>query len=132
MKKIVAFVKSYWWLLILPLLAIMFLVDAVFAGTSWTKELVELFKFSKQRHAEELKQIQAAHEAEIEARKRAEAQHREKLEQIQREYEASKKQLDLVMQDRAEQLFIKHRNDPQKLAEELARATGFKIVLPED
>lgn len=58
--------------------------------------------------------------------------HKEKTEAIKKKYEAEKEKLDEETKDKAEKLFKLHKNDPQALAEELSKVTGFRVILPED
>lgn len=58
--------------------------------------------------------------------------HKERTEAIKKKYEAEKEKLDEETKDKAEKLFELHKDDPQALAEELSKVTGFRVILPED
>lgn len=58
--------------------------------------------------------------------------HKEKVEQLKKKYEEEKSRLNAAEAEEAERIFNEHGNDPVALAEKLAAATGFKIIMPKD
>ena len=60
------------------------------------------------------------------------AEHAEKSEAIKKKYEAEKDKLDAATQAHAEKIFEQHKDDPEALAEELSRVTGFRVILPKE
>lgn len=101
-----------------------------------------LFKKKDQSFLERLEKIQGDHEKEIkklnEARERErrlheenEARLKETLRKIQSQYESEKKLLDKKKKVEIQEIVEKHGNDPEELAIQLSKVTGFKVILPE-
>lgn len=92
--------------------------------------------------SKELKDIEDAHNVEIDQIKQAQAteekQHQADvdklnttLQAVQNQYDAQMKQLDDQKKQEITSIVQQYGNDPQALAEQLSNATGFKVVLPE-
>lgn len=101
-----------------------------------------LFKKKDQTFLERLEKIQDDHEKEIkkinEARERErrlheenEARLKEVLREIQTQYESEKRLLDKKKQSEIKSIVEKHGSDPDELAIQLSKVTGFKVILPE-
>jgi len=121
-----SFVKKYWQVMLLGL--------SVLAT-------VVLFKKQQSDFANELKKINDAHQAEVDAINKARQeeidQHnrdekvlKDALAAAQKEYDAASKSLDEQKKKEIEQLVKQYSNDPTQLAQKLSDATGFKIILP--
>ena len=121
-------VKKYWKLIALVLGAIVGLF--LFRGriTSFADD----YKKVKDVHEEEIKKIEEAHEEERVRKQQAAEKLEKTLKVVEEEYAANTEKLDRKKKKEVETLVKEHGDDPNKLAEELAKVTGFKIILPSD
>lgn len=120
------FLKTYWSYIALAVGAVVALL---------------VFRQEKLDFADQLKQIQDSHDAEmkkiddirLEERKEHEAneaQLQSTLAAVQAQYTAAEKDLDDKKKAEIEDLVKKYSDDPTELARQLSVATGFNVVLP--
>lgn len=121
-------IKKYWKLVALVLGAIVGLF--LFRGriTSFADD----YRKVKDVHDEEVKKIEQAHEEERLRKQQAAEKLEKTLKVVEEEYAANTEKLDKKKKKEVEVLVKEHGNDPNKLAEELQKVTGFKIILPSD
>lgn len=128
LHKIRLFFKKYWKVIVLVLSAIITLI---------------VFRGNISSFADDYKKINEVHEEEVEAINKARLEEREtkvenkkKLDKalvvVEKEYEANSEKLDRKKKREVAKLIKDHGNNPNKLAEELSNATGFKVILPEE
>lgn len=118
-------VKRYW--KIIAAVAGVIIVYFFIRGqkTNFAQRLKEI----NDSHANEIKKIN-----EIRQKERLELEENERLfdkriEQIKLQYEKELADLDSRTRDRADQIMFTYRGDPDKLATELSRVTGFEIEI---
>lgn len=126
-QKFWAFIKKYWG------------VAAIVVGA-----IVALFLFRKSRTdiSAALQKLQATHDAEIaridairareaEEHRVNEQRYRETLAKIEDQYAQAKQEIDAKKRREVEDIVKRHGDDPVALADELHKATGFRVILPE-
>ena len=69
---------------------------------------------------------------EQDAAAKEEKEHQEKTAAIKKKYDAEKEKLDENTKAAAEKIFEQHKDNPEALAQELSKVTGFKVILPQD
>jgi Spy/CpxP family protein refolding chaperone len=121
-----AFIKKYWQV---------FATIAVFAFIYfWTKSsstsLAEKLAALNATHDEEIKKIIAARDEEIKKRLENEARYQQQIKQIQDQYEKAKIELDARTKKQVETIVKDYGDDEVKLAEQIAKVTGFTLVMP--
>lgn len=82
-------------------------------------------------HKKEIEKMNEAREKERLLNEQNEAKLKETLKEIQSQYELEKKQLDKKKQQEIKTLIREHGDDPDELAVQLSKVTGFKVILPE-
>lgn len=58
--------------------------------------------------------------------------HRRAYEEIVKKYNSEREKLDASAKAEADQIVKQYGTQPEKLAEELSKVTGFKIIMPKD
>lgn len=129
LQKLKSLGNAFYWLLVFILGGLLaLLMITVSKGFSFVKWIGSL-RGSSQK---EVKEITAARDEELEKKKKAEELYQRRMKAIEEDHVEAKKEFDEKKKAEVETLLKSTENDPQKLAEELAKVTGFKIVLPED
>lgn len=126
LAKIKSFFKKYWGILVG--------VFALVAYLLWKKKpepdnTAAQIRQSGKDLSRDIDNIREGEKAAVDAEIQL---HQQNSEEIKSKYEEKKDQLEDDVKAEAEQLFIEHKDDPEKLAEELSRVTGFRIILPKD
>ena len=123
-----AWIKKHWRLIVLVLSAL----AAVVLFRRNIVDFVEDYRKIQQIHSEELQEIERARQEE---KTRLEA-NRLRLEQtlktIQDQYDAEQLELDAKKKKEIKTIVEKHGDDPEALAEELSRVTGFRVIMPQE
>ena len=124
-QSILLFLKKYW---------------ALFAGAAGALLLLA-FKSNKadplpkviRKSGDKLvDEIEAARQKEAQRILEEEERHKQAVEQIKKKYDGIRGDLNVLQEAEAQRLLEVYKKDPGKLAEELSRLTGAKIILPED
>lgn len=95
-------------------------------------DLAKMLDDINKKHAQELADIQKAHDVEDQQRAANEAKMEAQMAAIEKQYEAAQQQLDAEKRVEIQQILASTKDDPVALAKKLADATGFQVVLPED
>ncbi len=84
---------------------------------------------STDQFANDVNSVRSTEKTDLEAEAK---KHAEKTAEIKKKYEDAKEDLDAATQRHAEEIFEQHKDDPNALAEELSRVTGFRVVFPKE
>lgn len=126
-KKLWAFTKKYWQLLLL-VLAVPF---GVLLFRRRENSFIEDYKKLQSSHDEELKKIEEAHAIERKKHEENVKLLEKTLETIQQKYDEQKKALDEKKKLEIKEIVSQYGNDPVELAKKLSEVTGFTIVMPQ-
>ena len=120
------FKKSWGWFLLAPAAVLGLIVLFWKNGKDWFKLLLAV-RESSQLETKEVKEIR---EKEIEEQRKNREKIDKIIEQMRLRHEKEDVEFDESKKKQVDELVKSCNNDPIKLAEELARTTGFRIVLP--
>lgn len=123
-----AYVKKYWAIIAAVIGFIVFEVILHEQKTDLASTLADINK----KHQDELTAIQKANDVQEQQHLANEAKMAAQLDAIEKQYEASQKQLDDTKRAEIKQIITETQNDPNALAQKLADATGFTVVLPKE
>tara|TARA_Y100000310_G_scaffold345054_1_gene461444 strand:- start:2793 stop:3185 length:393 start_codon:yes stop_codon:yes gene_type:complete len=127
LKKAWTYVKNYWYV---PVIAIM--GAFLFLATRDNNNVFfQMFRNALERNKKDLEEIEKNNAIATKAQRDAEARAAKQVEDIKKEYDKRKKELEQDKQERFEEL-MKKSDDPEKLAKELAKITGWKYIPPSD
>lgn len=127
MTKLWIFVKKYWHYLALT-------VAALVGVLIFRKDLgsfIESYQKIKDVHDDELKKVDEARKEERVQKEAASKKLESTLRTIEERYEANNQALDKKKKKEVEKIVKTYSDDPELLAEELAKVTGYRIILPE-
>ena len=125
LKKAQDFVKKFWGLILGAGAFVLYLV----LRKKTTNDTSTAVRSAGDNFADN---SQAARDRE---RQRADAEaerHRRATEEIVQKYKNEREKLNVEVQAEADQIVKKYGMQPVKLAEELSKVTGFKIIMPKD
>lgn len=128
LKKIWAWVKVYWYI---PLMLLVSLVAALVFKSKNTVDWDDILNKARESHAKEVDVIENAHKKEIEKRDMAFRRMEDAKYKIEKEYKTRLKEIDRKKEKEINRILKKTKDSPSKMAEELASATGYKIVVLE-
>lgn len=120
------FKKSWGWFLFVPAGILGLVVLLWKNGRDWFKLLLSVRESSQQ----EASDIRAIREKEIEEQKKNKEKIDKMIEQMRLRHEKEDVEFDESKKRQVEDLVKACNNDPDKLADELSRVTGFRIILP--
>jgi uncharacterized protein HemX len=123
-----AYVKKYWSVFALVVAGIVGLVLLRRKDTSFSDD----YRKIQEAHDQELKKIQDARSTERRELDANQHQLDKKLDQVEQQHQQQVKELDAEKQRVVDQIVVEHGNDPDALAERLAKSTGLKVIMPED
>jgi len=127
MKNVKEFLKKSWvWLLLLPTAILTFVVLFWKNG----KDLFKLLLASRESSQQEIEEVKKAREKELEEQRKNKEKIDKMLSQLREKHEKEDKQFDENKKKQIEETVEACGNDPLKLAEELSKLTGFKVILP--
>lgn len=127
MKKFFIILKKNWKIALL----IFGVVFSFFLFKKKDQTFLERLKTVQDEHEKEIKKLNEAREKERRQHEENEARLKETLAEIQVQYESEKKTLDQKKKAEIQVIVEKHGNDPDELAVQLSKVTGFKVILPE-
>lgn len=126
-NKIWLFIKKYWKIsLAIGAAVVIFLLRG--RVTSFAND----YKQIKDVHDEEIKTIEKAHVEEREKKAAALEKLNKTLDAVEKEYQNNNENLNNKKKKEVARLVKDHGDDPNKLADELAKATGFRVIISED
>lgn len=128
MMKLWSYFKKYWKIVGCTLLAIFGFILLKRRDDS----LMQRLKDVDIVHKNELKKIEEARLKERKEWEESERKYQQTISLIREKYESDKKNLDKKKEKEIKQIVSKHGNDPQELAIQLSKATGFQVILPEE
>jgi septal ring factor EnvC (AmiA/AmiB activator) len=121
-------VKKYWsYVAVVLLFIVLFIVMK-----QKDVNLLQQIKQISDGYEDQIKKINAARELERKQLEENQRKLEEKLALINKQYEERMIELDNKKKAEVERLVKKYKNDPEKLAVEISKSTGFSIVMPED
>lgn len=120
------FLRKYWVGLVIVLalsvcVAVKLSADAQIRY--WQKEIAA----SEQRHAEEIKKIDVAHDTQVKEREANLKKLQEQLDAVQVEYDKAKHDLAVARATGVKKILDETKDDPNELAKKLSDATGIPI-----
>jgi biopolymer transport protein ExbB/TolQ len=127
MSKIWVALKSSWKIIVLVFFAIFGLILL----RRRDQTLLDEIEGVRQSHREEIRKIEEAREKERLAHEKNMQRLQEDLALIRSQYEAAKVELSKKKEAEITKILSDFGSDPDRLALELQRATGFKIIYPE-
>ena len=127
LKKILIYVKNYWYIPVVAILGIILFL----ATRDDNNVFFKMFRDALIRNQKDLEEIEKNNFNARKAQQRATEKAVKQVEAIKEEYNKRKKELDQNKQERFEEL-LKDNNNPEKLAKELAKITGWKYIPPID
>jgi F0F1-type ATP synthase membrane subunit b/b' len=126
-KKIITYIKNYWYVpFIVVAGAVMFMLTR-----NSDNLFFELFKKTLEQNRKDIQDIENNNAKAKQQKQDAQEKTKKQIENIKKEYDKHKKQLEKDKQDRVEEL-LKNNSDPEQLAKELAKVTGWKYIPPQE
>lgn len=128
-KKVIAFLKRFWYIpvgLALAVIGAVALRDKN-AISKWSSNL----KDAKELHKKDVKIIQESHQRQIDANNVATKRALEVQRQVLEEYQKNERELDAQQKKRIVQITNKLKHDPRAMAEEIEKATGYRVLIIE-
>lgn len=120
--------KKYW--------KITFLVIFSILGFFFLRKKTSQFSYDVKKineiHQLEIKKIEDARKLERFQREESEKKYKETIALIKEKYEIEKQNLDRKKEKEVKKIIELHGKDPHELALQLSKATGFKVILPEE
>lgn len=127
MESIKNFLKKSWgWMLLIPAAILALVVLFWKNGKGWFKLLLAA-RESSQQEVEDVKNVR---EKELEDQRKNKEKIDKMLVQIQQKHYKEDVEFDENKKKQVEETVKTYGNDPNKLADELAKVTGFKVILP--
>ncbi len=126
-----AWIKKHWRLLLAIVGTMFSVIGGLFLFKRQTTNVGDQIKAINDAHAEELKKINDARTQEQAQHVANEKKLNDTLAAVQAQYDASQKQLDDQKKAEVAQLVKKYGDKPDELAKQLAAATGFVVIMPE-
>lgn len=127
MKNLKNFLKKSWgWFLLIPA-GILGLVVLFWKNS---KKLFDLVVSVRQSGQQEVDDVKSAREKELEEQRKNREKIDKMLEQLRIRQEKERKEFDENKKKQVAAVVEACGNDPYKLADELSRVTGFKVILP--
>jgi hypothetical protein len=127
LKKTKEFFKKSWgWFLLVPAGILGLVVLFWKNGKDWFKLLLAVRESSQL----ETKEVRDIREKEIEEQRKNKEKIDKVIEQMRLRHEKEDVELDESKKKQVDELLKSYNNDPDKLTDELAKVTGFKIILP--
>lgn len=126
-KKIITYIKNYWYV---PFIVVAGVVMFMLTRNS-DNLFFELFKKTLERNRKDIQDIENNNTKAKQQKQDAQEKTKKQIENIKKEYDKRKKQLEKDKQDRVEEL-LKNNSDPEQLAKELAKVTGWKYIPPQE
>ena len=128
MKKLLLTLKKYWKVLLL----ILGIIFSILMLKKQETNFVENLRSIQDAHKSEIKKINEVREKERELHELNEEKYRSTIAGIHARYEAEKRELSEKKKKQVETIVKKYGDDPDQLALQLSKATGFQIILPEE
>lgn len=126
LKKVLAFLKHYWYI---PLVAVAAIVLYFVAKKQKLVDWGKILKEAQTAHHDEVQAIERANKDQIDATNAAIRRAQYAEEQIRAEYERNLRDLDAAKEKRIKKIIKQLKDDPKALADELEKETGYKVVI---
>lgn len=125
-KKVWLWLKAYWYV---PFVAIATLFFFIISRDKKIIDWNAILDSIKSSHQKEIENLERSFQFEKAAQERALRRARDVERQIYEEYERNDRQIDKQKQKRITNIIQKLRNDPQALANELEKETGYHVII---
>lgn len=129
LKKVFLFLKSYWYVPVSLLIAIAFYLRT--KDKTKLADFSDFFEKTRKSHKDEIKVIEKLQKDKDDAIAKATKRVIEVRKQIEEEYKKSGVELDAKKIKRIEEITKKLKNDPNAMADEIEKETGYKVVVIE-
>jgi len=122
-KKILSFIKNYWYI---PVLGIFAIIVIIFTrNKNYLNKVVSMYKDSKTQHKEEVKVIEEYHQ-EVKIKKAENKQkYVETIDKLENDYKMDKKELDFMRKKYIKKVIEDSNDNPEKLSKDFA--TEFNL-----
>jgi hypothetical protein len=129
LDKLKAFVKKFWvGIIFVPAL----ILSGILIALRRRNDIIKWISEVRNSGQKEVKDVIDSREEEIRKKKEAEELHQRQMKKIEEDYVKAQKDFDEGKKKAVEKVLRSSGGDPEKLAEELSKVTGFRVVLPED
>lgn len=128
LKKAWVWIKSYWYVPVIILAAIVGFVVTRKVPLS----LMQIISKRRELHQKEVEAIDEIHEEEIKEREKSLETYHKTIKEIEEKYEKDSKELSAKKKKKIKKIVEKTHNDPGELARQLSEQMGFEVIYPEE
>jgi hypothetical protein len=128
LKKAVSWLKNYWYLPIIAILAVI----ALFVTAGSNRSLFDIIANAMDSHKKEVDAIDRAHQEEIAKREKALELYHATVAQIEEKFEEDQKSLDEKKKREIKRIIEENHDSPEELAKRISETMGFDVILPEE
>ena len=126
-KKVWTWLKHYWYW---PVIIVLLIISAL-TGTSSREKLFGLMLRQKENYEKELQIVKKTAEETDKKKTEILSKHTKEIEKIEKEHDIKVKELEEERQAELVATIEKNRNNPEKLAEEIARILSAEYLAKE-
>tara|TARA_R110000824_G_C14875162_1_gene642733 strand:- start:231 stop:635 length:405 start_codon:yes stop_codon:yes gene_type:complete len=126
-KKVWTWLKHYWYC---PVIIVLLILSTI-AGTSSREKLFGLMLRQKENYEKELQIVKKTAEETDKKKTEILSKHTKEIEKIEKEHDIKVKELEEERQAELVATIEKNRNNPEKLAEEIARILSAEYLAKE-
>jgi|APSaa5957512493_1039668.scaffolds.fasta_scaffold61983_2 F0F1-type ATP synthase membrane subunit b/b' len=127
LKKIWTYIKNYWYVPVIVVAGI----AVYFVTKNKDNMFFQMFKKALEQNKKDIEKIENNNVNAEAERQKAQQDAEAYLEKVKEGYRKKMAELEDEKKQRAEEL-LENSDDPEKLAKELSKVTGWKYVPPED
>ena len=127
-KKVWTWLKHYWYW---PVIIVLLIISAL-TGTSSREKLFGLMLRQKENYEKELQIVKKTAEETDKKKTEILSKHTKEIEKIEKEHDIKVKELEEERQAELVTTIEKNRNNPEKLAEEIARILSAEYLAKEE
>jgi len=124
LKKIWAFIKSYWYVPVLVVVAIVL--------RSQSRRASEIIKIAKDSHLKQLKAINDAENEKAQKKAQIEKEYDEVVARVEKVYREENKALEDHKKKEIKNIVKKYYNNPEEISSRLSKSFGLKYVPTEN
>jgi uncharacterized protein YlxW (UPF0749 family) len=124
LKKIWAFIKSYWYVPVLVVVAILL--------RSQSRRASEIIKIAKDSHLKQLKAINDAEKEKAQKKAQIEKEYDEVVARVEKVYREENKALEDHKKKEIKNIVKKYYNNPEEISSRLSKSFGLKYVPTEN
>jgi len=126
-KKVWLWAKKFWWAIVIALgFIIAILVWVLTRNGAFAATLMDLLESKREAHVKEMETLTRIHDTEVSAKNTRLEVHLKKRAELEEEFKKRGESMDKEKEAELKRLVDESYNDPEKLAEELAKVFGMK------